>query len=591
MKNKLRIIAMLLAVCTLLAVLSSCKKDGMTDETEADTEAVAETQTPEIELTEIILIRPQVVSNEIRDLFVVIRDHLKAETGIEVKLTSDYEAYAAKEGRYYVLLGKTEYDLSKELAGACADNEIRYKTTVDSVAVYAKNDQLLTFALEKLFGDCLVDGKLSVGSDYADLVIDGSAFVRENWTISVPAYAYGTLDAKTYSAGYGLQLDKNCSYMQVASGTSPEEFNKYLATLESLGYEKQFTNTIDGNLYASYVSELGNNVYAYFMLKESKVRIIEDNASVTLDEFNYTVEANGSSRFYAYQMNTESEDTFLIHLADNTWIVIDGGVSMYNDVDKEGSYADEMFNFMAEKSGITGSEKLVISCWYMTHAHRDHLLGFKALLTKYHDRIDLQRVLNNTPDTEVVYNSNNPSYVELVDLINKYYKNVLFLKGHTGMKIRLADAELEVIYSQEDNIERWCADEQNLNYKIYDYNNSSLCIIIRVAGISVLELGDNFCTQWLLYPYYNVETLAQDILKIGHHHYNPESDDFYTALHATGKVEYAINMHTTNPSSTTGKQVKALFGDKYINCSLDNTYEFYRDGSGKIVKNVIAQSK
>lgn len=588
MKNKLRIIALILAVCSLISILASCKKDEAEEQTTDTAETVADTQTEENKLTEILLIRPQVVSNEIRDLFVSIRDTLKEETGLDVKLTSDYEAYEAKEGRYYVLLGKTEYELSKELVAAVADNEMRYKATEDCVAVYAKNDQLLKIALEKLFGDALKDGSFSVGEEYADLTVDGSRFIRDKWTLSVPAYSYGTLDEKTYSAGYGLQLDKNCSYMQVATETSPEDFSKYLSGLEELGYKKQFTNSVDGNLYASYTSVLGTNVYAYFMLHESKVRIIDDKASVTLDEFNYTVEANGSSRFYMFQMNTTSEDTFLIHLADNSWIVIDGGTTQHENTDKDGVYVDEMFNFMAQKSGLGATDKLVVSCWYMTHAHRDHLLGFKGLIDRYHARIDLQRVLSNTPDTEVVYNSNNPSYVECVGLINKYYKNVLYLKAHTGMTVRLADAVLDVVYTQEDNIERWCATEQNLNYKIYDYNNSSLCTRISVAGISVLELGDNFCTKWLLQPYYSINTLAADILKIGHHHYNPESDDFYKALHATGKVEYAINMHTTNPTSSTGKEVKALFGSKYINGSLDKTFEFYRGTDGKIVMNTLS---
>ena len=225
----------------------------------------------------------------------------------------------------------------------------------------------------------------------------------------------------------------------------------------------------------------------------------------------------------------------------------------------------------------------------MTHGHRDHLLGFKGMISRYNKNIELQRVLANVPDRTVVENKNEEQYRECVELIKRCYPNALYLKAHTGMRIQLADALLEVVYSQEDNLENWCADTQNLNYKIYDYNNSSLCTKITVAGISVLELGDNFCSQFLIRPYYNIETLATDILKIGHHYYNPESDAFYQALYETGKVKYALVNHWTNPVGNTGVGVVPLFGNNFIRGAEDKTFEFYASEDG-ITMNVITHT-
>ena len=92
------------------------------------------------------------------------------------------------------------------------------------------------------------------------------------------------------------------------------------------------------------------------------MRIVDDNVSVALSDFNYSVEANGESRFYLFRMTTTSEDTYLIHLTDNSWIVIDGGMTQFNDTDPEGVFVDDLYNFMAERSGLTEGEKLVISC-------------------------------------------------------------------------------------------------------------------------------------------------------------------------------------------------------------------------------------
>ena len=231
MKRKFRAIALLLLVCMLFAGVTSCEF-LRADLPESDTDEVTNEPQQEQGLKEVYLIRPQTVSNATKDLLVAARDYLKKETDFTVKLTSDYEEYEAKEGRFYILFGKTEYALSKELASKATDHEIRYKSTEDSVAIYAKNDQLFQIAVEKFFGDCFSEGTLVIGEEYREATIDGSDLLRENWTLGVPAYPYGKLDVKTYSAGYGLSLEKNCSYMQVANETDPEEFQNYLKRLE-----------------------------------------------------------------------------------------------------------------------------------------------------------------------------------------------------------------------------------------------------------------------------------------------------------------------------------------------------------------------
>lgn len=592
-KTKFRLIALLLTLATVLSALASCGMKFVTiGEDSAETESDTEVQQESFvlgDVSEVCIVRPQVVSNDIRDLIMSARDYLKEKTGLDVTLTTDYTPYEQKSGKYYVVIGKTEYEISQSLVSATADGEIAYKTTEDTVALYAKNDRLLYIAIEKLMGDCVTDGELSVSAEYADKRISASKAQRDNWTFNFPAYPYGELDAKTYSAGYGLDQDKNCSYMQVANKTSPEDYKNYLKMLEEYGYKKEFENEIDGNLFASYTGALGTNIYAYYIPELDKTRIVDDKVSVTLSEFNYTADDNGSSRFYMFQMNTDSEDTFLVHLADNSWIVIDGGTTQYNTTDPEGVFVDEMYNFMVERSDLKAGEKLKISCWYMSHPHRDHFLGFMGLVNRYHDSIELQRVLANSPDVDkVVYNSNNPSYVECVKAIKKYYPDVLYLKAHTGMTVQLADAKIEVLYTQEDNIENWCADTQSLNYKIYDSNNSSLNCIITVAGVSVLELGDGFRADYLLQPYYDIETLSCDILKAAHHYYNPECDNFYLAMVATGKVEYILVNHWTNPGSATGLALMEQYGDNFIRGSDTVTYEFCRQ-NGEIVVNAIEQ--
>ena len=64
-------------------------------------------------------------------------------------------------------------------------------------------------------------------------------------------------------------------------------------------------------------------------------------------EFSYSAAESVKSEFYFFRMNHSDEDTFLIRCCDNSWIMIDGGITDWAYFD--GTLADDIYNFMRER--------------------------------------------------------------------------------------------------------------------------------------------------------------------------------------------------------------------------------------------------
>lgn len=445
--------------------------------------------------------------------------------------------------------------------------------------------------------------------------------MNKNWKFEIPAYPYGILDPTLYSCGYGYEVGmaEEQSYLHLITNTTAPHFQKYLNQLALAGCSTVFENRIDGNRYASCIGADGETYYLYYMQETDAtagtVRVIRDcSSNVSLKDFCYHTEGSSESEFYMFNMNYPNEDTFLIRTADNAWIVIDGGITGgYGGVDPDGKYADALFSFMWEKSGLQQGEKLTISCWYLSHAHRDHFLAFESLIKNHHDRIDLQRILANVPDTSVVYNSNNTQFVTCMEALRTYFPHVAYLKAHTGMEIRLADVSFTVLTTQEDLVDFWVKNKEVYNtywkhysdldssdenfliyrnsYKLYDFNNSSIISKIDINGLSVLEMGDGYRADRWMIPYYSMQTLTTDILKVAHHFNNPELIGFYTSLTDQGYPMYALVSHGDfcglQPFDTAAKQnwYRNLGeGQYFLVGSYYKIYGFRKASDGTIVK-------
>lgn len=541
-----------------------------------------------------------------------MKDEL-GRNGYKAGVISDSEASDLNAEIIKVYLGNTNSTLSQ--SATVGENDIRFLQSGNSIALTAGKDENLPFAVYQLLSDCLIGGELVLIQEYQDKTIAASAQTPSGWQLSLPAYTSGTLDTTLYSCGYGKDASNTNekSTMQIINNTTAEDFSRYMLLLEMKGYKKTFENAIDGNRYASYTSAQGDTFYMYYLETvadntvevqfNNRVHIIHDRSSnVSLEDFCYTTQSTGNTEFFAFNLNTAGEDTLLIHTADNAWIMIDGGMTDWENYeglhvnDPDGKFADSIYQFMREKSNLKDGEKLVISAWYLTHAHRDHCLAFGSMIERNHEGIELQRIMANVPDTSVIYNSNNPYFLNTMNTVNTYYPNVKFLKAHAGMEIRLADVEFTVLMAQENLIHYWvsnkdeynshwknwsdsctiCGGDCRLYYKMYDFNNSSIVTKIKIGDMTILSTGDAYRIDRWMVPYYSLDTLNVDILKVAHHFNNHEmvannrygsridrSKYYWKLLEARADKEfYAI---VTNANYDKGATAKTAWQNAFAN--------------------------
>lgn len=508
-----------------------------------------------------------------------------------------------------------------------ADNTVNFTVAENCITIEAKTADAIGYGVDTFTQDCLFEGELNLNSEYNSKTIKVPANTLGK--LSLPAYTgSGTLGAPLYSAGYaateGNESEK--SEMHIVEGTTKTAFEAYVATLVSdYGYTKDFSNTLDNNSFALLTDPVGQTYYMYYMQKTGETTgtarfILDRSSNVTLAEFNTAKsDENGTAaaEFYMFNMNTSNEDTFLIRTKANTWIVIDGGVTARGTIDTEGQFADSIYNFMREKSGIAANEKVVISAWYMTHAHRDHFLAFAKMIEKHHDMIDLRRIMANVPDHDAFstkWNSNKSDYLTCMKTVRKYYPNVEYLKAFTGMQIEVAGVDFEVLLSQDMMVDylaknktehevHWSIQKYDgtcgycngnncrLGYKSYDFNNTSLVTKITLDGMTVLSTGDAYRLDVWFNPYYSIDTLKVDILKVAHHFNNWElvalnnnsntkdSSKFYWKLLGAKANEefYAIVTNTAYPGCD-GTNAKTAWENAFANSSkhhfIEGSYDY-----------------
>ena len=376
------------------------------------------------------------------------------------------------------------------------------------------------------------------------------AAVQLSW--SLPIYEGGTPAQELYDCGGGKDMGGTSqAQMLVISNTTREQFDAYLAKMKKVDYKEIARNTEFENVYVQYYRETDKHlVYIYFLSELGEVRIIEDKASVSEPAFEYTCTAGDVTVYqYAFMQDGQAMNIepwyeingmfYIIRLADNRLICVDGATA---GLQATQTAATELWRFMQE---ITGSDKVRIACWYITHPHGDHYGFLQQLLQQdMADKVTVERVM---------YNFNNPGLIADTDatalgrLLAERLPNALYLKPHTGQKITLGNVDIDVLFTHEDYVDPTTGETM-----ITQANNVSTIVRVHLNGRTMLLTGD-----WsggggsvapseypegmrrLLLMHTNDDNdsnLKSDILQISHHGLNT-----YTAI-LTSEVaaEYAF---------------------------------------------------
>jgi hypothetical protein len=243
---------------------------------------------------------------------------------------------------------------------------------------------------------------------------------------------------------------------------------------------------------------------------------------------------SGKSAFYQYGLYYDPENRdntgntincgmlYILKLSDNSLVMVDGG-HIYQCSNEA---IDGLWEFMHQITGTPEDGSIRISAWYITHAHGDHVTGCAKLLNRYHEKIDLQRVMYNFPSYQVRSSGYDDFTTVMKRVIRKYYPDVLFLKLHTGQDFFLSNIRFEILYVHEDAVTYQTYAQafqkgETVPFPLRDYNCSSTILRFYMDGKSILLLGDtNTETEKVVTSLTSEELWRSDAVQIAHHCFN-----------------------------------------------------------------------
>ncbi len=344
---------------------------------------------------------------------------------------------------------------------------------------------------------------------------------------NIPEYGKGVLSPYVYNVGCGMEsdlepdnaADSDC-FLRIVSDTNEKEYLEYIKRLKEAGYKIVYENKIGSNLYTELLGDY--HLYVYYTAPRGEVRIIIDRCSSLLSSFSYSLPDSKDAQIYQYALfydpqNGHSPTTtncgmlFIVRLCDNSLYMYDGGdlLQCSNEA------INGMISFMHEITSTQKGEKIRIAAWHISHAHNDHMDGCSKLINRFHDELDIKRFMFNFPSSSVRKPDSRCGTFK--ETINKYCPDALFIKPHTGQKIRLANASFEVLYTHEDAI------RPNLEsaYPFRDYNCTSTILKMTVGENSVMWLGDtNTETEETVARNFPTSIWKSDVVQVAHHCFN-----------------------------------------------------------------------
>ena len=287
--------------------------------------------------------------------------------------------------------------------------------------------------------------------------------------------------------------------MKCISETDENDFHKYCEGIKKLGFNQLSSRRIDDNIFSVFECA-EEQMFISYEPKRARINIVLDSLSSKERNFSYSLTRNDgkSAEFYMYGLNLDPQgyDTynklntsgytncgmlFVIKCIDNSLIIVDGGEeSSFSEQD-----IDKLNDFLHRVAKKNTDEKIRICCWYLTHAHSDHLRGFFKLMYKHGNQYELERIISNLPDFEKYGGQPVEEMQTFSQFVKKLYPNCKDMKAHVGQKLQLADISIDVLCTHECIV-----DAQTLDTKKNDLNDRSLVLKFSSGGVSFLMLGD-----------------------------------------------------------------------------------------------------
>ncbi len=469
----------------------------------------------------------------------------------------------------FVILGYVKF------IDANGNEQIVYVNTVESarLASSVEGTKLNAVNIVRVAEATLEDGDYTGNQDALDTlnhIADMKAYT--NW-INID----GTVEYGHSNATFTKHVGNDTATFKILN-TFDIEIADYIASLLENGYTKLSENEHNGNKFYLYEKNGVLINIAYFPTL-NEVTISKQDGKTPSNLVAKTYETKNGSTITQIQLSDEGNIkegmSYVIHLADGTFFIVDGGWCENDYLE-----ADKLYNVLVDLNG--SDDGIVIAGWIFTHCHGDHIGTFNYFVEKYHADVTInQLVYNFPPDDEIrasassyMLDSSKQRYSYFRSMIETHLPNVEIVTARSGYKLYYANAEVEILQTFEDLYPSTVAN--------YDFNSSSTIFTVKVDGQKIMFIGDVSDVGASRYNNMFASTVKCDFVQVAHHGLN--SSGTIAKLYENVGAKYVLypacedwyRSHIgdyANAYLENNQTVKQIFVSGFMTVTLDLPYD------------------
>ena len=516
-----------------------------------------------------------------------------------------------------VLIGKTGREESRTALAQISETQYIITVIGDRVVVNAWSNAVLSQATDAYL-DIIKEATIKEEDGTVKVCLPVNfrlvAQADHEWVTDFPkpeaegVQLYNTMDNN----------DNSLQYLYRGEGVNKEAYDAYCAQLKAAGYKEYMSNTIEGSIFKVFTHK-GKNValyvaydaythkdeydeYNWTISKQIDTKVLDPYAfEASLRIISSTIEnaylpEQKLLNKYSYDYVTDTTITsmpiyskavghcYIVTLEDGSFIVYDGG-----GTNEGGAEYHTIMNVLRElNKQVTGkdtnsSNPIRITAWILSHAHWDHYAAYRKFLEIYgrSGELKMNYMIANIPSKEAYCSDDFSEVADVMtpDDIKKMQASVTggftYIKMHTGMKIYLANAEIETMVTWEDMNPYQVPNTNDTNTVLrmtYHSQNSSETTTMMWLGDANRNQSRFMCAMYGTY-------LKSDMSTVAHHGNAGCEIDLYEMIdpetlfwtHHTGAVYTYLN--PANSTKTWNHQV-----DQYFAYQLESVKRIFTTG-------------
>ena len=388
------------------------------------------------------IVRPESGNDGMVNLCYQVYDAIEKTSGVALPIKTDRLNTGAShdDSACEILFGDVSYSQVKKLKSNVAPDAYNIEFVGNKIVIYAWSAEGLEQAT-KAFANLLTyacytdaDGKTTVCIAKEPIKGKNSSL---NFYTDVPHDINGRRYDNVYNAYDGAM-------MLHWTDATEDMLVAYANGMEKQGYSQY--QAFDSNSLRSvtYVKEKVS-VHIYLLKRTAELRVVaQDNAVLPVNPYEYQELCSPAVTQIGIYSDAEiyTGMSYLIRLADGTFVVIDGG---HNREDN----AKMLYDTMVEQKP-DGMDDIVITAWILTHAHGDHRGVLMNFMEKYNDKVTVKMLIANDI-SDFVYSTNDfGKRAWAYSDVNGKFGGCRYMKAHTGQQFFFPGATFTILYTHED---------------------------------------------------------------------------------------------------------------------------------------------